>query len=289
MDRLHFRLHLSLSARPAGNEKPPSGFCVGWRVACTSGLPADPRHADDGLLGQPVQPEHPRRLGQPDTGAITYGFAARAQHVDRIGEILRDRDVQYFFTRSRTTTDTSTTRPTRPSARCTGSSGCWRTPTPKLFGWEIDILHNWSGRVRFLNATTHQPDISVYALIQAQAKRVMGWHIKDGFRNTAQTGTGTGGPPESGGSPYFQTFLRTPTFTDAVISGEGDLSAGPVAGHPNADPDEPGFKVPLREREGSEPAQLHHRERQRPGGSADPGRSLRHAKAPAPRRCCRGA
>ena len=59
---------------------------------------------------------------------------------------------------------------------------------PKLFGWEIDILHNWSGRVRFLNATTHQPDISVYALIQAEAKRVMGWHIKDGFRNTAQTG-----------------------------------------------------------------------------------------------------
>src|SRR5580765_1231640 len=33
----------------------------------------------------------------PVTGSITYGFAARAQHVDRIGEILRDRDVQYFF------------------------------------------------------------------------------------------------------------------------------------------------------------------------------------------------
>ena len=103
---------------------------------------------------------------------------------------------------------------------------------PKLFGWEIDILHNWSGRVRFLNATTHQPDISVWALAQAEQKRVMGWHVKDGFRNTAYTGTWTGGPPESGGSPYFQTFLRTPTFTDTIVSGEGDLGAGPGPEHP---------------------------------------------------------
>ena len=80
---------------------------------------------------------------------------------------------------------------------------------PALFGWEIDILHNWSGRVRFLNATTHQPDISVWELAQEQDRRVLGWHIKDGFRNTAQTGTWVGGPPESGGAPYFQTFPRT--------------------------------------------------------------------------------
>jgi hypothetical protein len=51
-----------------------------------------------------------------------------------------------------------------------------------------------------------------------------------------------GGPPESGGAPYFQTFARTPTFTDTVVSGEGDLGAGPGPGHPNADPDCPGFK-----------------------------------------------
>jgi len=57
---------------------------------------------------------------------------------------------------------------------------------PALFGWEIDILHNFSGRVRFLNATTHEPDISVWGLAQAQNRRVTGWHIKDGFRNTAQ-------------------------------------------------------------------------------------------------------
>ena len=102
--------------------------------------------------------------------------------------------------------------------------------------------HNWSGRVRFLSATTHQPDISVWELAQAERRRVLGWHIKDGFRNTAQTGTWVGGPPESGGAPYFQTFARTPTFTDAIVSGEGDLGAGPGPAHPNADPDCPGFK-----------------------------------------------
>ena len=150
---------------------------------------------------------------------------------------------------------------------------------PKLFGWQIDTLHNWSGRVRFLNATTHQPDISVWALIQSQAKRVLGWHIKDGFRNTAQRGTWTGGPPETGGAPYFQTFLRTPTFTDTIISGEGDLGAGPVAGHPNADPDEPGFKYMFETLKGQNQRYYIIESDSGPGGTADPGRSLRHAKA----------
>ena len=126
----------------------------------------------------------------PVTGAITYGFAARAEHVDRIGEILRDRDVQYFF------------HPEQDNYRFFADPAHPELDTvhriqwvlantdPKLFGWQIDTLHNWSGRVRFLNATTHLPDISVWALAQAQQKRVMGWHIKDGFRNTGQPGPG---------------------------------------------------------------------------------------------------
>jgi len=221
----------------------------------------------------------------PTTGAITYGFAARAQHVNRIGRILQHRGVQYFY------------HPEQDNYRYfddpanPGLSTVHRiqwvmaNTNPHLFGWEIDILHNWSGRVRFLNATTHAPDISVWALAQAEANRVMGWHIKDGFRNTAQTGTWTGGPPESGGSPYFQTFQRTPTFTDAVISGEGDLGAGPVAGHPNADPDEPGFKYMFEHLKGPNQRNYIIESDSGPGPttgpSADPGRSLRHAKASA--------
>ena len=219
----------------------------------------------------------------PATGAITYGFADRAQHVDRIGEILRERDVEYFF------------HPEQDNYRFFADPDHPELDTvhriqwvlantdPKLFGWQIDVLHNWSGRVRFLSATTHQPDISVWALAQAQAKRVVGWHIKDGFRNTAQTGTWTGGPPESGGAPYFQTFQRTPTFTDAVISGEGDLGAGPGPGHPNADPDEPGFKYMFENLKGRQQRYYIVESDSGPGPatgpSADPGRSLRHAKA----------
>jgi len=219
----------------------------------------------------------------PVTGAITYGFADRATHVDRIGEILRDRNVQYYFHPEQdnyryfddpANPDLSTVH------RIQWVLG---NTDPKLFGWQIDVLHNWSGRVRFLNATTHQPDISVWELAQAQQKRVMGWHIKDGFRNTAQRGTWTGGPPESGGAPYFQTFLRTPTFTDAVISGEGDLGAGPGPDHPNADPDEPGFKYMFENLKGQNQRYYIIESDSGPGPAtgpnADPGRSLRHAKA----------
>jgi hypothetical protein len=219
----------------------------------------------------------------PTTGVITYGFADRAQHVNRIGEILRDRDVQYFYhpeqDNYRFFDD-----PAHPELNTVHRIQWVMANTdPKLFGWEIDVLHNWSGRVRFLNATTHQPDISVWALAQAEQKRVMGWHIKDGFRNTAQTGTWTGGPPESGGAPYFQTFQRTPTFTDAVISGEGDLGAGPGPGHPNADPDEPGFKYMFENLKGQNQRNYIVESDSGPGpttgAAADPGRSLRHAKA----------
>jgi len=219
----------------------------------------------------------------PVTGARTFGFKSRAAHVNRIGEILRDRDVQYFF------------HPEQDNYRFFNDPAhpeldtvhrieyVMQNTDPKLFGWQIDVLHNWSGRVRFLNAITHQPDISVWALVQEQQKRVMGWHIKDGFRNTAQQGTWTGGPPESGGAPYNQTFLRTPTFTDAIISGEGDLGAGPGPSHPNADPDEPGFKYMFENLKGQNQRYYIIESDSGPGPStgpaADPGRSLRHAKA----------
>jgi hypothetical protein len=101
----------------------------------------------------------------------------------------------------------------------------------------------------------------------------MGWHIKDGFRNTAQQGTWVGGPPESGGAPYFQTFARTPTFTDTVVSGEGDLGAGPGPGHPNADPDCPASSSCSR-------AALHHRERQRARPNERPERRSRQVTPP---------
>ena len=220
----------------------------------------------------------------PVTGARTFGFRSRAAHANRIGEILRSRGVKYFYhpeqDNYRYFND-----PAHPELDTVHRiQWVMENTDPRLFGWQIDILHNWSGRVRFLNATTHQPDISVWELAQAQNRRVLGWHVKDGFRNTAQTGTWVGGPPESGGAPYFQTFARTATFTDAVISGEGDLGAGPGPGHPNADPDCPGFKFMFENLGG--PQRLYLIESDSgpgptTGPNADPGRSLRHAKASA--------
>jgi hypothetical protein len=115
-------------------------------------------------------------------------------------------------------------------------------------------------------------------------RRVLGWHIKDGFRNTSYTGTWVGGPPETGGSPYLQTFARTPTFTDAIISGEGDLGAGPGTSHPNADPDCPGFEYMFENLGGHQRLYIIESDSgpgPATGPNADPGRSLRHAKASA--------
>ena len=51
-----------------------------------------------GFSGNLSQPEHARRLGQPDhRGDHLRLRRAGAEHVNRIGEILRDRGVKYFF------------------------------------------------------------------------------------------------------------------------------------------------------------------------------------------------
>jgi hypothetical protein len=220
-------------------------------------------------------------LVDPVTGNVTFGFADRAEHANRMGEILQSRGVKFFYhpeqDNYRFFAD-----PAHPELDTVHRIQWVMANTdPALFGWQIDVLHNWSGRVRFLNAVTHQPDISVWALAQAEQRRVMGWHVKDGFRNTAQQGTWVGGPPESGGPPYFQTFLRTPTFTDTVISGEGDLGAGPGPAYPNADPDCPGFKFMFENLGGQQRLYLIESDSgpgPTTGPNPDPGRSLRHAK-----------
>ena len=246
-----------------------------------AGTPPDPANPGTNL---PASSGWVEDYVNPVTGARTFGFKSRSEHANRIGEILQSRGVKYFFhpeqDNYRFFND-----PAHPDLNTVHRIEYVMDNTdPALFGWEIDILHNWSGRVRFLNAITHEPDISVWELAQDQNRRVMGWHIKDGFRNTAQRGTWVGGPPESGGAPYNQTFARTATFTDAIVSGEGDLGAGPGPNHPNADPDCPGFKYMFENIGGHQRLYLIESD-SGPGPAtgpvADPGRSLRHAKASA--------
>src|SRR3954454_17361032 len=110
----------------------------------------------------------------PVTGARTFGFKSRAAHANRIGEILQSRGVKYFYhpeqDNYRYFND-----PAHPELDTVHRiQWVMANTNPALFGWEIDILHNWSGRLRFLNATTHMPDISVWELAQAQNRRVSG-------------------------------------------------------------------------------------------------------------------
>src|SRR5829696_6230644 len=109
--------------------------------------------------------------------------------------------------------------------------------------------------------------------------------MKDGFANPNwRVGAPITGAGETGGSPYVQTFLRTPTFTDAIVSGEGDLGAGPGPDHPNADPDCPGFKYMFENLGGHQRLYLIESDSgpgPTTGAAADPGRSLRNDKASA--------
>jgi hypothetical protein len=120
-------------------------------------------------------------------------------------------------------------------------------------------------------------------MIKDDPKRLMGFHLKDGNANPNwRVGAPITGAGETGGSPYLQTFLRTPTFTDTIVPLEGDLGKGAPAGF---DPDNKGMKkfmsgtpggfnrfVIIESDSGPGPTT---------GANADPGRSLRHAKASA--------
>jgi hypothetical protein len=221
----------------------------------------------------------------PVTGAITFGFAARCQHVTRIGEILASRGVQYFY------------HPEQDNYRYFADPAhpelnevhriqyVLANANRELFKLELDYLHNYAGRARFRNPTTGLMDISIWDMIHADPKRLMGFHLKDGNVNpnwvVGAPGTGAG---ESGGGPYVQTFLRTPTFTDTFAPLEGDLGKGTPAGF---DTDNRGMKKYIDKTPGKYVPLRHHviESDSGPGpttgANADPGRSLRHAKASA--------
>ena len=127
-----------------------------------------------------------------------------------------------------------------------------------------DILHSYSGRARFPHPV-NGPDFDPYAWVTSDPKRFIGYHLKDGNRNPAWPG-----PPA--GNPYVQTFLRTPTFTDAVGVGEGQLGQGT-----DPDPAVKSFKQFIEVK--GKYNRMHMIESDSgPGGAADQGRSLRHAK-----------
>ena len=132
--------------------------------------------------------------------------------------------------------------------------------------FEPDILHSYAGRARFPDPV----DGSLWGALDywtRNSHRILAWHVKDGSRLVP--------PPARGVNPFTQTIARTPTFTDAILAGEGSIGQGyPV----DPDPAVVGFKRIFDEvgQKGSNYAIIE--SDSGPGGPTDPGRSLRHAK-----------
>ena len=86
-------------------------------------LPPHPRHEDDGLLGQPLESEHARQLGQPDDRRdhVRVRRPRGARRPDRRDP--EDRGVQYFFHPEQDNYRFFDDPATPSSTPCTGSSG----------------------------------------------------------------------------------------------------------------------------------------------------------------------
>jgi sugar phosphate isomerase/epimerase len=143
---------------------------------------------------------------------------------------------------------------------------------PNLLSVEPDTFHGYAGRSRF-----PFPDGSLFDIFgwwQDHYHQIVAWHIKDGTRiSPAPT------PPAN---PFTQTILRPPTFApgglannDALYTGEGSIGIGfPV----DPDPGVVGFRT-IFDEVGAKGSRFYQVESDNAiGGTADPGRSLRHAK-----------
>jgi hypothetical protein len=138
---------------------------------------------------------------------------------------------------------------------------------PSVVFFEPDILHSYAGRARFPDPVDGSLWGAPLDYWKRNAHRILAWHIKDGSRLVP--------PPARGLNPFTQTIARTPTFTDAILAGEGSIGQGyPV----DPDPAVVGYKRIFDEvgQKGSKFAIIE--SDSGPGPATDPGRSLRHAK-----------
>jgi sugar phosphate isomerase/epimerase len=138
---------------------------------------------------------------------------------------------------------------------------------PSLAFFEPDVLHSFAGRARFpdpVDGSLWGPPLEFW---KTNSHRILAWHVKDGSRLAT--------PPAPGVNPFTQTIARTPTFTDAILAGEGSIGQGyPL----DADQAVVGFKR-IFDQVGEKGSRYYVIESDSgPGPATDPGRSLRHAK-----------
>jgi hypothetical protein len=132
--------------------------------------------------------------------------------------------------------------------------------------FEPDLLHAYAGRQRFPDPVDGSK-FDVWGWIQANWRRLLAWHVKDGSRISP--------PPAPGVNPYTQEIQRTPTFRDVIYVGEGALLKGyPV----DPDPGVVGYARIFDDTRGRGARYFLTESDSGPGPASDPGRSLRWAK-----------
>ena len=216
------------------------------------------------MIGTAGDPSGRTTLENNPTNPNQIGWQEAARRANIIGEALAAEGIRYYFHPEQNTFRFFDPVANPELAETHLISWFSDNTNRELVFFTPDILHAYSGRARFPHPV-NGPDFDPYAWVLSDPKRFIGYHLKDGNRNPAWPG------PPSGG-PYTQTFLRTPTFTDAVGVGEGGLGQGI-----DPDPAVKSFKDFIEIK--GKYNRMHMVESDSgPGGTADPGRSLRHAK-----------
>ena len=145
----------------------------------------------------------------------------------------------------------------------------WMAEHTKKLHLEVDmvVLHNG----RAINPDPVSGALwDIRGWLKQYRNRIFSWHIKDGRRNS---------PTPTINTPYVQTIQRTPTFLDALYAGEGQIGKG----YPfDPDPAVVGYRDIWLEWDtgGQNFYEIESNSSVGPatGPTADPGRSLRHAK-----------
>ena len=216
------------------------------------------------MIGTAGDPSGRTTLDDNPTNPAQIGWREAARRANFIGAALQAEGIRYYFHPEQNTFRFFDPVEDPELADVHLISWFSDNTDRELVFFTPDILHSYSGRARFPHPV-NGPDFDPYAWVVSDPKRFIGYHLKDGNRNPAWPG------PPSGG-PYTQTFLRTPTFTDAVGVGEGQLGQG-------TDPDPAVKSFPEFIAVKGKYNRMHMVESDSgPGGAADQGRSLRHAK-----------
>jgi sugar phosphate isomerase/epimerase len=226
-------------------------------------------HRMIGTAGNPFPGPGP---GQPPSGLLG-DWQKAANDANTVGRALRSVGLKYFFHPEqdffRFFSD-----PAHPELDHVHRMDWFTDNTdPRYVFFEPDTTHTLAGRQRFPDPVDGRlfDHNRWFRRLDAQ-NRLIAWHIKDSIRTLPLQTTGV--------NPFLQTVTRPGFFAnpDVVYVGEGTVGQGyPV----DPDPQVLGFQRTFTRFKLSIPGWFVAESDEAVGGTADPGRSLRHAKVSA--------